>query len=76
MVYIFHTCLPGWDLYDLYFSYMFTWVGSERSAGSVTYPRAIFIYQYLVYHTAGTGIIIGARTVRILREKESELHTT
>ena len=67
MVYIFHTCLPGWDLYDLDLSHIFAWVGSVRSAGSAIFPRAILTYQYLAYHT-GIGIIIGTRTVRLLYE--------
>ena len=57
--------MPGWDLYDLVTSYMFTWMGSVRSAGSAICPRVIVIHQYLEYH-ASTGIIIGTRTVRVL----------
>ena len=67
MIQIFHTYLPGWDVYDLDLSYIFTSVGSVRSAGSAICPRVIVIHQYLEYHT-GTGSIIGTRTVRVLYE--------
>ena len=46
---------------------MFTWVGSVRSAGSALCPRVVIIHQYLICY-AGTGIIIGTRTVRVLYE--------